>query len=101
MSESLPDDLSFEASLAELERLVRELEEGRLGLDDSLSRYERGVGLIRRCHDQLRQAERRVLLLSGVGEDNPPVLQPFRHEPTALTKTEPLRRARKKGDDGG
>jgi exodeoxyribonuclease VII small subunit len=100
MNESLPDDLSFEESLVELERLVRELEDGRLGLDESLSRYERGVGLIRRCHDQLRRAEQRILLLSGVDENNQPVLQPFQHEATAVAKAEPLRRARKKGDDG-
>jgi exodeoxyribonuclease VII small subunit len=101
MSDSPPDDLSFEESLVELERLVRELEDSRLGLDDSLARYERGVGLIRRCHDHLRQAEQRILLLSGTDENSQPVLQPFQHEATALTKAEPLRRARKKGGDGG
>ena len=48
MSESLLDSLSFEQALAEIERLVRELEEGQTGLEESLSRYERGVGLLNR-----------------------------------------------------
>jgi exodeoxyribonuclease VII small subunit len=74
---------SFEESLIDLERLVRELEDGRLGLDEALARYEQGVGLIRYCHAQLRQAEQRILQLTGVDEDAQPVLQPFKHEATA------------------
>src|SRR5262249_42433190 len=77
------DPPSFEQSLLDLERLVRELEDGRLGLEDALARYEQGVGLIKRCHQQLRDAEQRVLLLAGVAEDGQPLLQPFRHEATA------------------
>jgi exodeoxyribonuclease VII small subunit len=83
MSESLSDGLTFEQSLLELERAVRELEDGRLGLDDALARYEQGVGLIKRCYGQLKQAEQRILLLTGTDEAGQPVLQPFKHEPTA------------------
>ena len=67
MSESLLDTLTFEQALAEIERLVRELEEGQTGLEESLARYERGVGLLKRCYSQLQQAEQRILLLTGVG----------------------------------
>jgi exodeoxyribonuclease VII small subunit len=97
MNDPVAVDLSFEDSLLALERLVRELEDGRLGLDEALDRYERGVNLIKRCHNQLRQAEQRILQLTGVDENNQPLLQPFKHEATAVTKAEPLRRARKKG----
>jgi len=41
-----------------------------------------------------------VLLLTGVDENGQPLLQPFRHEATALTKVEPARRLRKKPDEG-
>ncbi len=101
MNDPVAVDLSFEDSLLALERLVRELEDGRLGLDEALDRYERGVNLIKRCHNQLRQAEQRILQLTGVDENNQPRLQPFKHEATAVTKTEPLRRTRKKGGDDG
>ena len=47
MTEPLSDGLAFEDALVELERTVRDLEDGRLGLDEALSRYERGVGLIK------------------------------------------------------
>jgi exodeoxyribonuclease VII small subunit len=99
MSEPLAGKRSFEESLVELERTVRELEDGRLGLDEALARYEQGVGLIKFCYNQLRQAEQKVLLLTGVDENGQPLLQPFRHEATAVTKAESARRLRKKGDD--
>jgi exodeoxyribonuclease VII small subunit len=85
MSEPRNDGRTFEESLLELERMVRELEDGRLGLEDALSRYEQGVGLIKSCHQQLRQAEQRILLLTGIDEEQP-ILQPFKHEATALAK---------------
>ena len=44
-----PSELTFEQSLAELEQVVRDLEDAQLGLDEALGRYERGVGLIKRC----------------------------------------------------
>jgi exodeoxyribonuclease VII small subunit len=90
------DPLSFEDSLIQLEQTVRELEDGRLGLDDALARYEQGVGLIKSCHARLRQAEQRILLLTGVDDAGGPVLQPFQHEATAAVKAEPVRRPRKK-----
>lgn len=98
MSESPPDNLSFEAALAELEQIVRDLEDGQIGLEQSLARYEAGVGLLKRCYQQLCQAEQRIVQLTGVEEDGKPVLRPFEHAATAETETEPRRR-RKKADD--
>jgi exodeoxyribonuclease VII small subunit len=83
MSEPSPSEPSFEQSLSELEQVVRDLEDGELGLEEALARYERGVALVRRCQGQLGQAEQRILLLTGVGPDGQPIVQPFRHEATA------------------
>jgi len=82
MIEPLPDNLPFEEAMLALERTVRELEEGQLGLEDALARYEQGVRLIKRCYGQLRDAEQRILLLTGLDENGQPLLQPFPHEPT-------------------
>ena len=99
MSDTPPEAPTFEDSLAELERMVRELEDGHLGLDEALTRYEQGVGLIKRCYNQLREAEQRILLVTGMDEAGQPVLQPFRHEATAVTRVEPAaRRPRKRAD---
>ncbi len=83
MNETRGEPRSFEDSLMELERLVRDLEDGRLGLDEALARYEQGVGLIKSCYQQLRQAEQRILQLTGTDEEGQPALQPFKHEATA------------------
>ncbi|HVS36101.1 MAG TPA: exodeoxyribonuclease VII small subunit [Gemmataceae bacterium] len=99
MTEPIDDDLPFEEALMELERTVRDLEDGRLGLDDALARYERGVGLIKSCHARLRQAEQRILLLGGVDDAGRPVLQPFQHEATTAIKADAARRVRRKPEE--
>ena len=50
----------FEKSLDELERLVRDLEQGGLSLEQSLAAFERGVKLTRECQTALKTAEQRV-----------------------------------------
>ena len=83
MNESTSDNLTFEESLAELEKIVRELEDGQTGLEESLARYEKGVGLLKKCYGQLRQAEQRILLLTGTDAEGQPVLEPFEHTAAA------------------
>ena len=61
----------FEAAIAELETIVKKLEEGDLALEKSLELYERGVQLSRFCHAQLEQAERRIEILNERGELKP------------------------------
>ena len=58
----------FESAIGELEKIVRQLEEGDLSLDTSLALFERGVELSRYCHDQLGAAQRRIELLTERGE---------------------------------
>jgi len=53
----------FETSLEELERVVRELEQGELPLEKSLELFEQGVKLSRECQERLNQAERRIEIL--------------------------------------
>lgn len=61
----------FEAAIAELEEIVRKLEDGDLPLEESLRCYERGVQLSRFCHTQLESAERRIEILNERGELRP------------------------------
>ena len=58
----------FEAAIAELETIVKKLEEGDLQLEQSLALYERGVQLSRFCHARLEEAERRIEILTDRGE---------------------------------
>lgn len=61
----------FEGAIAELETIVRKLEEGDLALEQSLELYERGVRLSRYCHARLEEAERRIEVLGEGGEIAP------------------------------
>jgi exodeoxyribonuclease VII small subunit len=66
-----PTIKDFESAIAELETIVRTLEEGDLALEKSLALFERGVQLSRFCHAKLEEAERRVEILSERGEISP------------------------------
>ena len=61
----------FEAALAELDALVKKLEDGDLSLEQSLALYERGVQLSRFCHARLEEAERRIEILTERGDLKP------------------------------
>jgi exodeoxyribonuclease VII small subunit len=61
----------FEGAIAELEIIVKKLEEGDQPLEASLQLYERGVRLSRYCHEQLEQAERRIEVLNERGQLRP------------------------------
>ena len=52
--------LSFEDALAELDRIVRDLEGGKQRLEDAITAYERGAALRRHCEAKLAEAEQRV-----------------------------------------
>ena len=61
----------FEGAIAELEGIVKKLEEGDLPLEKSLELYERGVQLSRFCHARLEEAEQRIEILDERGELRP------------------------------
>jgi exodeoxyribonuclease VII small subunit len=97
---SLPEDnRTFEQALAELEQIVRDLEDGQLGLEDALARYEIGIGLLKGCYTRLQQAEQRILLLTGINSDGKPLTQPFDHAATAEPAKPEGKRTRKKNDE--
>ena len=58
------NELSFEAAIARLEEIVRQLESGSAPLDESLALFEEGVGLVKLCNARLDSAEQKVRLLT-------------------------------------
>jgi exodeoxyribonuclease VII small subunit len=66
-----PTIKDFEAAIAELETIVKKLEDGDLALETSLQLYERGVQLSRFCHARLEEAEHRIEILNERGELKP------------------------------
>ena len=61
---------TFEASLAELEKIVKQLEDGEMPLEQSLKLFEDGVKISRQCRDRLIKAERRIEVLMKDAEGN-------------------------------
>jgi exodeoxyribonuclease VII small subunit len=96
-----PPPLPFEQALAELESILRELEDGTTNLEEALSRYERGVGLLRQCYTQLRDAEQKVKLLTGLTDDGGAEIQPFDHVASIETAKASMRKPRKSTHDPG
>ncbi len=64
------DNLNLEEALNDLEQIVKDLEDGRLSLEESLELFEKGVKLVRLCNSKLDMAEQRIESLTGeVPED--------------------------------
>lgn len=57
--------VSFEAALAELETIVREMEAGQLPLEQSLAAFERGTALLKHCQQALSSAEQKLQILEA------------------------------------
>lgn len=70
-----PENLSFEESLGELERIVTELEQGDISLDDALKQFERGINLVRHSQAKLEQAQQKVTIL--LQQDDTASLSPY------------------------
>ena len=66
---------SVEAALQRLAELVAGMESGSLGLGESIAAYERGVGILRRLHEELAAAEERVKVLVRIDDEGRPVLE--------------------------
>ena len=60
MNDKSVADMSFEEAMAELERVVSQLESGQAPLDQSIALYERGEALRKHCDARLKDAELRV-----------------------------------------
>ena len=69
MTEKPP--LSFEKALAELNAIVKNLEDGSLNLEDALNMFERGVHLTKHCQQALTEAEQKITQLTEDGSFAP------------------------------
>ena len=69
--------LSFERALEELKSIVKRLEDGKVPLEESVTIYERGEALKRRCEELLRQAEARVDKITTDANGQPSGTEPL------------------------
>lgn len=76
MSKKSAAPVQFEQSIQELEHIVQQLEQGELSLEQALSQFERGIGLVKSSQQQLLAAEQKVQILLQQEQ-----LQPFEAKP--------------------
>lgn len=82
---------TFEESLETLEGIVARLEDGSLGLDESLSEFECGMKLLRQCHGLLEKAEQRIEVLTSVSREGEERTRPLEGQQTlpGVTPSQP------------
>lgn len=59
---------TFEESLKRLEAIAREIEEGKIGLEESIAKYEEGMKLVKQCREILTDAEQKIRKLQPTAE---------------------------------
>ncbi len=74
--------LGFEKALERLEKIVADMENGSLSLDQMMDRFSEGSQLVKFCNDKLNEVERKIELL--VSKDGQVTTQPFDEKPDEL-----------------
>ncbi|TFH91909.1 MULTISPECIES: exodeoxyribonuclease VII small subunit [Vibrio] len=71
MASKKPENMTFEATIDELDVIVENLENGDLALEDALKKFERGITLARAGQTKLSDAEQRVSILLQNDDESP------------------------------
>ncbi|KJY83741.1 exodeoxyribonuclease VII small subunit [Vibrio galatheae] len=79
MASKKPENMTFEATIEELDAIVENLENGDLALEDALKKFERGIALARSGQIKLSDAEQRVSILLQNDDQSP--LTEFNDQP--------------------
>lgn len=79
MNDKNPETLSFEEAMEELEQVVRQLETGKIKLDDAVAAYEKGMALKKNCEEKLASAKAKIDILLIDKNNTPTGVEPF-HE---------------------
>ncbi len=64
-----PETLSYEQAIGELESLIQRIEQGEVGLEESLAEYRRGAALLKRCRSILETAQAQIEELTADGAE--------------------------------
>ncbi len=89
-------ETTFDDALIELQSIVDVMEDGSLGLEESLGQYEKGIRLLRTCYQKLDAAEQRIELLTQFQENGEITTEPFHASATAETQSNKAGRRKKK-----
>jgi exodeoxyribonuclease VII small subunit len=81
-------ELNFEGAMDRLEKIVEQMESGKLPLEDLIVRYEEGMNLVKVCQERLTHAEQKIEIIAR-NSAGKPVVKEFEptQEPTIADKT--------------
>ena len=65
----MSENINFEKSLAELEEIVKKLEDANCTLEEAIKLFESGVGITKVCSEYLNTAKLKIETLSNFGEE--------------------------------
>lgn len=80
---------TFEEALQQLESITQEIEQGKIGLEDSISKYEEGMKLVQYCRSVLERAEQKIEQLQRAADGSLKVtpFEPPAAEPSPSTSS--------------
>jgi len=94
-SRSTKPKRSFEQAIGEIERIVADLEGGKLELAQSLEKYQTGIGTLKECYTILEGAERQISLLAGFDADGNAITEPFEESLMSVQDKQSARSSRR------
>ena len=83
------EELNFEGAMDRLEKIVEQMESGKLPLEDLIVRYEEGMNLVKVCQERLEKAEQKIEIIARnsagktIVKDFEPTLEPAAPAETA------------------
>ena len=89
------EPISFEQALEKLEQVVQQLEDGQLGLSESLAQYEEGVRHLKNCHQTLAAAERKIELLTSMDDAGNAKTEPLDDDDSPADESKQARKNRR------
>lgn len=63
------EDMNFEEAMAKLDKIAVELESGKLTLEESVSKFEEGMNISKKCSEILDSAEKKITILINNGKE--------------------------------
>ena len=57
------EEIKFEEAMEQLEKIAQELEKGNLSLEESISKFEEGMKLSKKCNNMIEEAEKKITIL--------------------------------------
>jgi exodeoxyribonuclease VII small subunit len=91
-------ELNFESAMDRLEKIVEQMESGKLPLEDLIVRYEEGMNLVKVCQERLAKAEQKIEIIAH-NSAGKAIVKDFEPTPEAAAPAEPVDKSESTNDE--